>query len=80
MYLRLPQGYLASGDAYTRRYDELIKEVPRKIKIVDDCLLYNHTIEQAFYHVWDYLQLYANNGIALNANKFRFCCKIQCSS
>ena len=80
MYLRLPQGYLASGDAYTRRYDELIKEVPRKIKIFDDCLLYDHTIEQAFYHVWDYLQLYANNGIALNANKFRFCCKTQCSS
>ena len=31
MYLRMPQGYLASGNAYTRRYDEIIKNVPRKI-------------------------------------------------
>ena len=30
MYLRMPQGYLASGDTYTRRYDEIIKDVPRK--------------------------------------------------
>ena len=51
MYLHLTQGYLASGDAYTRWYDELIKEVSHKIKIVDDCLLYDHTIEQDFYHV-----------------------------
>ena len=75
MYLCLPQGYLASGDVYTRWYDKLINEVPCKIKIVDDCLLYNHTIEQAFCHVWDYLQLCANNGIELNADKFKFCCE-----
>ena len=24
MYLRMPPGYLASGDAYTHRYDEII--------------------------------------------------------
>ena len=45
MYLRLLQGYLTSGDAYTRRYEELVKEVPCKIKIDDDYLLYNHIIE-----------------------------------
>ena len=27
MYLHLLQGYLASGDAYTRRYDEVIKNI-----------------------------------------------------
>ena len=32
MYLRMPQGYLASGDAYTRRYDEVIKDISRKEK------------------------------------------------
>ena len=26
-YLRLPKGYLAAGDAYTRRYDEVIKDI-----------------------------------------------------
>ena len=40
-YLRMPQGYVASGDAYTRRYNEMIKDIPRKIKVVDDTLLYD---------------------------------------
>ena len=31
-YRRLPQGFLASGDAYTRRYDEIIKDVKDKVK------------------------------------------------
>ena len=29
MYLRLLQGFLASGDAYTRCYDDVIKYIPR---------------------------------------------------
>ena len=57
MYLRMPQGYVASGDAYTRRYDEIIKDIPRKIKVVDDILLYDKTIKDAFYHTLDYLSL-----------------------
>ena len=28
IYLRLPQGYFASGDIYTSRYDDIIKDVP----------------------------------------------------
>ena len=35
LYHKLPQGFLASTDAYTRRYDEIIKPIPRKAKIVD---------------------------------------------
>ena len=73
MYLRMPQGYLASGDAYTRRYDEITKDVKRKVKIVDDTLLYDPTIEEAFDSAWDYLVLCANNGIFLNDSKFKFC-------
>ena len=30
IYLRIPQGYLAAGDAYTTRYDEVIKDIPQK--------------------------------------------------
>ena len=57
MYLRMPQGYLASGDAYTRRYDEIIKDIPHKVKIVDDTLLYDPNIEGSFYHTFDFLSL-----------------------
>ena len=28
-YLRLPQGYLASGDVYTRRFNEFIRGMPK---------------------------------------------------
>lgn len=73
MYLRMPQGYLASGDAYTRRYDDIIKDVPCKVKIVDDTLLYDYGIEDAFYHCWDYLKLGSENGIVYNREKFQFC-------
>ena len=55
MYLRMPQGYLASGNAYTWRYDEVIKDVPCKVKIVDDTLLYDSNIEGAFFHTFDFL-------------------------
>ena len=44
-----------------------------KTKIVNDTLLYEHSIEEVFYHIWDYLQLCADNGIVLNSNKFKFC-------
>ena len=69
----MPQGYLASGDAYTRRYDKIIKNVPRKIKIVDGILLFDKNIEDAFYHNLDYLLLREKNEIVLNREKFQFC-------
>ena len=71
-YLRAPQGHIASGDAYTRRYDDIIASVQRKIKIVDDVLLYDNTIEESFFHVFDFLYLCATNGITLNPEKFKF--------
>ena len=72
-YLRLPQGHLASGDAYTRRYDEIIKETQRKVKLVDDALLYDSNIEEAFFHTFDYLHHCSLNGIVFNESKFQFC-------
>ena len=72
-YLRAPQGHLASGDAYTRRYDDIIADVLRKLKIIDDVLLYDQTIQEAFFHIFDYLRLCGQNGITLNPEKFKFC-------
>ena len=34
-----PQGYIASGDGYTRRFDEIVSQVPNKTKCIDDTLL-----------------------------------------
>ncbi|XP_046554623.1 uncharacterized protein K02A2.6-like [Haliotis rubra] len=38
-YRTAPQGYIASGDGYTRRFDEIVSDVPNKTKCVDDALL-----------------------------------------
>ena len=73
MYLRMPQSYLASGDAYIRRYDDIIKDVPRKVKCVDDVLLHDDGIEESFYHTSDYLMLCAKNGVVKSHAKFQFC-------
>ena len=72
MYLRLPQGLMAAGDAYTRRYDDIIDHVKDKVKCIDDTLLYDVSIEDAFYHTWDYLMLLVDNGIVANPEKFQF--------
>ena len=70
---RLPQGFSAAQDAYTRRYDDIIKDVPDKVKCIDDTLLYSQDIESSFYAVFDYLTICAQNGITINQTKFQFC-------
>lgn len=73
MYLRVPQGFFAAGDIFTRRYDDIIKDVDNKVKIVDDTLLHANNIEQSFWDTWDYLTLCAENGITINEEKLQFC-------
>ena len=38
-YCTAPQGYIASGDGYTSRYDEIVSSISNKTKCVDDTLL-----------------------------------------
>ena len=71
-YLRTPQGHMSSRDAYTRRYDDIISDVPRKHKVVDDVLLHDVSIKDAFYHTYDYLILCEQNGVTLQPKKFMF--------
>ena len=73
MFKRMPQGYLASGDAYTRRYDEIISDVPRKVKIGDDTLLWDSNIEESFYYIFDYLALGYTNEVRFNISKYQLC-------
>ena len=73
MYLLIPQGFVAAGDIYTHRYDEIIEHIPQKVKTVDDTLLYDFDIQSAFYHTWDYLTTCAEKCIVINSNKFKFC-------
>ena len=73
MYLRLSQSYLAAGDAYIRCYDKIIMGIWRKIKIVENHLIYDTNIQNDLYNMWDYLLLCAQTGIVINEKKFKFC-------
>ena len=72
-FLRVPAGLIDSGDKYTSRYDQVIQDVPRKVKCVDDTLLFDSSIHDAFFHTFDYLYKCASRGIVFNASKFKFC-------
>ena len=71
-YKTTPQGYIASGDGYTRRYDSLVTDIPNKTKCIDDALLWAESIEENFNQVVQWLDICGRNGITLNPSKFHF--------
>ena len=71
-YCTAPQGYIASGDGYTRRYDEITASIPNKTKCVDDTLLWSDSIEESFFQACNWLNICGTHGITLNPEKFRF--------
>ena len=71
-YRVVTQGYISSGDAYTRRFDELICGIPNKTKCVDDTCLWAPDITQSFFQVCQFLDICGRNGIIQNPEKFVF--------
>ena len=67
-------GFHASGDAYTRRFDDITAEFPRVARCVDDSILWDPEtdIAASFWHAFDYIKLCADNGIVFNKEKFVF--------
>jgi len=66
-------GHCAAQDAFTKRLDDIISTVPRKMKCVDDTLLYDGSIAEAFWHTYDFLLKCMENGVTLRPDKFHFC-------
>ena len=71
-YKNLPQGFLAAGDAYTARYDEITKDFNQMEKCVDDTLLWDRTLEENFKRTCEYLTHCNARGITFNEDKFKF--------
>ena len=71
-YCVAPQGYISSGDAYSRRFDEIVSDIPNKTKCIDDTLMWSNTIEESFHQAARWLDICGNNGIVLNPTKFQF--------
>ncbi|GFO50206.1 enzymatic polyprotein [Plakobranchus ocellatus] len=71
-YCVCPQGYIASGDAYTRRFDEVVSDIDNKTKVIDDTIMWSPSIEDSFLQAAKWLDLCGRNGIILNPSKFSF--------
>ena len=71
-YRTAPQGYLAAGDAYTRRYDESIADIPNKVKVIDDTLLWANDLAGCFFLTCKFLTKCGTNSITLNPKKFHY--------
>ena len=71
-YLRAPQGFHASSDGYTKRFDDITSGFPRVTRCIDDSLLWDDDTANSFWHTLSYIQLCAKNGIVFNPEKFKF--------
>lgn len=71
-YRVAPQGYVASGDGYTRRFDAIVADIPQKTKCVDDTLLWSWSVEEAFHQTVKWLDTCGRHGIVQNPSKFCF--------
>lgn len=71
-YKVAPQGYIASGDAYTKRFDAITADFQNVIRCIDDSLLWAADTKQCFLKTVEYHDLCGRNGITLNPDKFVF--------
>ena len=71
-YRTLPQGYITSGDSYSRRFDEIVSDIQDKIKVIDDTLLWSDTLEDCFFRTCEWLDICGRHGIIQNPSKFVF--------
>ena len=68
----LSQGFVAAGDGYTRRYDEVVADIPHKTKCIDDVGMWAPTIEEAFFQTCKWMDICGRHGITQNPEKFHF--------
>ena len=74
-YRSAPQGFLASGDGYNQRYEQLIEDMDRRTRCVDDLCLWDGDLAAHWWRVIRYMDRIANNGIILSPAKFEFCAR-----
>ena len=71
-YKRAPQGFVGSGDGFNRRFDEILIDMVRKERVVDDVLHYDTDLRDHWWRTIEYLILVGKNGVILNPDKLRF--------
>ena len=52
--------------------ERLLSHIDRQRRCIDDTLLYDETIKEAFFRACEFLDTCGNNGVILNPGKFKF--------
>ena len=71
-YKTAPQGYIASGNGYSRQFDEIVAHVPNKTKRIDDTLLWADNLSESFRQAVDWLDICRHHGITLKVPITKF--------
>lgn len=71
-HCRAPMGFVASGDAYNLRGDEVFNGVPGVEKVVDDVLIATEGYQELVERVRTILERCRKYGVTLNPDKFVF--------
>ena len=66
------KGYIASDEAYSRHFNEIVSHVPKKKKCIVHQLVWSDNLTKSFYQAVDWLDLCGHHGIILNPDKFVF--------
>ena len=72
-YLRNPQGLISAGDEFNRRLDIAFEKMSNFGKVLDDCLVYDESLQSHYDHVREVLLCGRANSINISEKKFRFC-------
>lgn len=66
-------GFHVSGDAYTRRIDDITVDLSSQVvRYIGDSLLWDDNIADAFWHTFEYLKTCSENRIVFTKEKFKF--------
>ena len=71
-YLKVPQGWLAAGDAYTYRYQAIRVDIEDHRNVVDDTIIWASTMREMFVKMANFLTTVGRGGVVLNKKKFIF--------
>jgi len=71
-FLRNPQGFVAAGDEFNRRTDQVFQDINQFAKVVDDCLAYDAAFCDHIGRVRQILQRARENGVTFSMKKFLF--------
>ena len=71
-YKTCPQGYAASQDGHTRRFNDIVNDFPNKTKCIDNICLWADTLEESFFRTCRWLDNCDRHAIVQNPEKFVF--------